>query len=94
MEIMNVDTKQRVMTAQNSDFRENSKKSLESVAGEVPQQAIEQRSMEKVMDPEVHKRTSEYREHSQKSRISDEETSTKMVHQTFDREAHQGNSEN
>ena len=94
MEIMNVDTKQHVMTSQNSNFREHSKNSLESVAGEVPQQASKQRSMEKAMDPEVHKRTSEYREHSQKSRSSDEETSTKMVHQTFDRDAHQGNSEN
>ena len=94
MEIMNVDTKQCVMTSQTSDFREHSKNSLESVAGEVPQQASEQRSVEKAMDPEVHKRTSEYREHSQKSRSSDEETSTKTVHQMLDRDTHQGNSEN
>ena len=68
MEIMNVDIKQRVTTSRNSDFREHSKILLESVAGEAPQQASEQRSVEKAMDPEVHKRTSEYREHSQKLR--------------------------
>ena len=48
------------------------------------------------MDPEVHKRASEYREHSQNlwssEKATDEETSRKTVHQTLDREAHPGNS--
>ena len=50
------------------------------------------------MNLERHDKTSEYREHSQKSRSSekatDEETSRKTVHQTFDRDAHPGNSKN
>ena len=46
-----------------------------------------------MVDPEASNRTSEYREHSQKSRRSDNETSTKIVHQTFDRDAQQGNSD-
>ena len=53
--------------------------------------------MEKVIDPEVHKKTSECREHSRNSRIgekaTDEETSRKNVHQTWGRDAHPGNSE-
>ena len=98
MEIIDVETKRNMMVSQNSDFREHSKNSLESVAGEALPQASEQRSMEKAMDPEVHRRTSEYREHSRNSRSSkkatDEETSRKTVHQTFERDAHLGNSKN
>ena len=49
------------------------------------------------MNVERHDKTSEYREHSQKSRSSekttDEETSRKTVHQTVDRDTHPGNSE-
>ena len=97
MEIIDVETKRDVAISQNSDFREHSKNSLESVAGEASQQASEQRSMEKVMDPEVHKRTSEYREHSQNpwssEKETDEKTSRKTVHQTLDKDAHLGNSE-
>ena len=44
---------------------------LESAAGEASDQASEQRSAEKMMDLELHNRTSEYREHSQKSRNSE-----------------------
>ena len=51
MEIIDVETKRNMTVAQNSDFREHSKNSLESVADEAPQQASEQRSIEKVMDP-------------------------------------------
>ena len=98
MEIIDVETKRNMMVSQNSDFREHSKNSLESVAGEALQQASEQRSVEKAMDPEVHKRTSEYREHSRNSwsseKATDEEMSRKTVHQTFERDAHLGNSEN
>ena len=49
------------------------------------------------MDPEVHSRTSEYREHSQKSRRSekmiDKETSRKIVHRTWDKGTHPGDSD-
>ena len=54
--------------------------------------------MKKMMDPELHSRTREYREHSQKSRSSekttDEETSRNIVHQTLDRPVHPGDSKN
>ena len=67
---------------------------LESVAGEALQQASEQRSV----DPEVHKKTSEYREHSRNSlcskKVTGEEMSRKTVHQMFDRDVHLRNSEN
>ena len=98
MEIMDVETKRNMTVSQNSDFREHSKNLLESIAGEAQQQTSEQRGMEKVMDPEVHKRTSEYREHSQNSwsseKATDEETSRKTVHQMFERDVHLGKSEN
>ena len=98
MEIIDVETKRNMKVSQNSDFQEHSKNLLQSEAGEAPQQASEQRSWEKAMDPEVHKRTSEYREHSQNLRsskkVTDEETSRKTVHQTFERDMHLGNSEN
>ena len=49
------------------------------------------------MDPELHSRTSENREHSQKSwrseRGIDEETSRNMVHRTLDRHVHPGDSD-
>ena len=97
MEIIDVEIKRNMTVTQNSDFREHSKKSLECVTGEAPQQPNEQRSMEKVMDPEVHKKTSKYREHSRNSQRSekatDEETSRKNVHQMLGRDAHPGNSE-
>ena len=95
MEIMDVDTKE---SAQNSDSREHSRNSLESVAGGASNQVNQQRSVGKTIDPELQNRTSEYRELSQKSRsskkVTDEETSRKTVHQTFDKDAHLGNSKN
>ena len=97
LEIRDVDKNGSVMTPQNSDFREHSKKLLESAAGEAQEQVSEQRSMKKTMDPELHSRTSEYREHSQKSRRSekviDEGTSRKIVHRTWDKGAHPGDSD-
>ena len=69
VEIIDVDTNGSVMISQNSDFQEHSKNSLESAAGEAQEQASEQRSVKKMMDLELHNRTSKYREHSQKSRI-------------------------
>ena len=98
VEIMDMDTKGGVMTPQNSDSREHSRNLLEIAAGEASDQVNEQRSVEKQMDPELHNRTSEYREHSQKSwsseKVIDEETSRKIVHQTLDRDMHPGDSEN
>ena len=84
VEIIDVDTNRGVMISQNSDFREHSKHSLESAAGEAQEQASEQRSVKKTMNLELHNRTSEYREHSQKSlsseKLTDEKTSRKIVH--------------
>ena len=98
VEIIDVDTSGSVTTSQNSNFREHSKNSLESAAGEALEQASEQRSVKKMMDLELHNRTSEYREHSQKSRSSekaaDEETSRKIVHRMLDKGTHPGDSEN
>ena len=98
LEIIDVDTKGGVMTPQNSDSREHSKNLLESAAGEAQGQVSEQTSVKKMMDPELHSRTSEYREHSQKSwrseKATDEETSRNSVHLTLDRCVHPGDSEN
>ena len=71
---------------------------LGSAAGEAQEQTSKQRSVQKIVDPELHSKTSEYREHSQKLRTSgkttDEEKLRNIVHQTLDRCVHQGNSEN
>ena len=49
------------------------------------------------MNPELHSKTSKYREHSQKSqsigKARDEETSGNIVHQTLDIRVHPGDSE-
>ena len=98
LEIVNVDISGGVMTTQNSDFQEHSKNSLESAAGEAQEQVSEQRSVQKTMDSELHSRTSEYREHSEKSQSSekatDEQTSTNIVQRMLDRCVHPGDSEN
>ena len=98
LEIADVDTNGSVMTPQNSNFRGHSKSSLESAAGGAHEQVSDQRIVQKTMDSEQHDKTSECREHSQKSRSSekgtDEEMSRNIVHQTLDRQVHQGNSEN
>ena len=50
------------------------------------------------MNPELHSKTSEYREHSQKSqssgKVTDEETSRNIVHQMLERHVHSEDSEN
>ena len=98
VEIIDVDTNGSLMVLENSNFREHSKNLLESAAGEAQDQASEQRSVKKTMDLEPHNRTSEYREHSQKSwsseKVTDEETSRKIVHRTLDRGMHPRDSEN
>ena len=92
LEISDVDTNGSATAPQNSDFREHSKNLLESVVSEAQEQVSEQGSVQKTVDPEPRNRTSEYRKHSQKSRRSGKEKSTKIVHQMFDRDAQQGNS--
>ena len=78
VETMDVDTKGScVMAPQNSDFREHSRNSLERAAGEAQEQISEQRSVQKTMEPEPHSRTSEYGEHSQKSRSSEKQQTRK-----------------
>ena len=96
-EITDVDTNESVMTPPNSDFREHSKNLLESAVGEAQEQVSEQRSVKTMMDPELHSRTSEYREHSQKSwrseKVIDKETLRKIVHRTWDKGVHLGDSD-
>ena len=98
MEITDVDTNERITTLQNSDFQEHSKNLLENAAGEAQEEVGKQRSVQKTMNLELYSRTSEYREHSQKSwsseRATDKETSGNIVHRTMDRHVHKGDSEN
>ena len=65
-----------------------------SAAGEAQEQTSKQRSVQKTVNPELHSKTSEYREHSQKLRTSgkmtDEEKPRNIVHQMLDRRVHQG----
>ena len=51
MEIINVDTKK---SAQNSDSRDHSRKSLESVAGGASDRVNQERRVGKTIDPELH----------------------------------------
>ena len=90
MEIMDVDTKGSVTAPQNSDFREHSRNSLESAVGEAQERVSEQRSVKKTMNPELHSKTSEYREHFQESWSSEhvQETPRKFVKQTSSRDTH------
>ena len=90
MEIMDVDTKGSVTAPRNSDFREHSGNLLESAAGEAQERVSEQRSVKRTMNPELHSKTSDYREHSQKLRSSEhvEETPRNFVKRTFSRDTH------
>ena len=92
MEIMDVNTEESVTAPQNSEFREHSRNLLESAAGEAPELVSEQRSVKQVLDLELHSNTSEYREHSQKSRNGGKPTDVKMprklVKRTFNRDTH------
>ena len=97
IELMNVNTEDCVMVPQNSDFREHSRNSLESVAGEAQVRLWDQRSLERVWDSELHSNHSEYREHSQKSqdngKPTDKESAANMVKRTFSRDMHLQHSE-
>ena len=92
MEIMDVNTEDCVTAPRNSDFREHSRNSLENTASEALQLVSEQKSVKQALDSELCSNTSEYREHSQKSRNSgkptDVETPRKLVKQTFSRDTH------
>ena len=87
MELMNMNTEDCVTVPRNSDFREHSRNSLESVAGGAQVRLRDQRSLEQALDSELHSNTSEYREHSQKSRdsgkLTDVETPGKLVKGTL-----------
>ena len=91
--IMNVDTKE---STQNSESREHSRNSLESVAGGASDQMNQHRNVGKTIGPKLLKGTSEYRELSQKSRSSEniEEKPRKLMHRTFSRDTHLEHSEN
>ena len=97
IEIMDVNTEDSVTAPQNSDFREHSRNSLESAAGEAQEQVSEQRSVKQALNSKLHSNASEYREHSQKSRNSEKstnvETSGNIVRQTLERCVHPGDNE-
>ena len=97
IELINVNTEDSVTVPRNSDFREHSRNSLESVAGEAQVQSWDQRNLEKVLDSELHSNTSEYREHSQKSQDNgkpiDKESAETKVKRTFSRDIHLQHSE-
>ena len=97
IEIMDVDTKCSVMAPRNSDFREHSRNSLESIAGEAQERVRDQRSLKQALDSELHSNTSEYREHSQKSwdngKATDVGMPGELAKQTFSRDMHLQHSE-
>ena len=79
MEVMEItDVNTGGMTPQNSEFREHSRNSLESAAGEAQEQVSEQRSVKQALNSKLHSNASEYREHSQKLRDSGKPTDVKM----------------
>ena len=97
MQIKDMNTEDCVMAPRNSNFREHSRNSLEHAAGETLELVSEQKSVKQVLDSELPSNTSEYREHSQKSRNSrkptDVETARKLVKRTLSRDTHQQHSE-
>ena len=78
MELMNVNTEDCVTVPRNSDCREHSRNSLENAAGEELELVSEQRSLKQELDSKLHSNTSEYREHSQKSRDNGKPTDVEM----------------
>ena len=92
MEIMDVNTEDSVTAPRNSDFREHSRNSLESAAGEALELVSEQKSVKQALDSELCSNTSEYREHSQKLRNNGKptavETPGKFVKRTFSSDMH------
>ena len=97
MEIMDVNTEESMTAPQNKEFREHSRNSLESAAGEVPELISEQRSVKQALDLELHSNASQYREHSQNSwnigKPTDVEMPRKLMERTFSRDMHLQHSE-
>ena len=76
MEITDVNTSG--MTPHNSEFRELSRNSLESAAGEALQRESEQRIVRQGLNSKMHSNASECGEHSQKSRDTGKPTDVDM----------------
>ena len=97
IELINENTEDCVTVPRNSDFREHSRNSLESVAGEAQVRLRDQRSLEKALDSELYSNTIEYREHSQKSqdngKPTDKDSAATKVKRTFSRDMHLQHSE-
>ena len=97
MELMNVNTEDCVTVPRYSDCQEHSRNSLENAAGEELELVSEQRSLKQALDSKLHSNTSEYREHSQKSRdngkMTDVEMPGKLAKRTFSRDMHLQHSE-
>ena len=97
MELMNVNTEDCVTEPRNSEFREHSGNSLESVAGEALERESEQRIVRQGLNSKLHSNASECGEHSQKSRDSgkptDVEMPGKLAKGTLIREMHLQHSE-
>ena len=96
-EIVDVDTRCSVIATQNSDFRERSGNSLESVAGEALERESEQRIVRQSLNSKLHSNASECGEYSQKSRdsgkLTDVEMPGKLAKGTLIREMHLQHSE-
>ena len=97
MEIKDVNTEDCVTAPRNSDSREHSRNSLENAAGEALELVSEQKSVKQALDSELPSNTSEYREHSQKSRNrrkpTEVETARKLVKWTLSRDTYLQQSE-
>ena len=97
MELINVNKEDCVTEPQNSDFREHSRNSLESVAGEALERESEQRIVRQSLNSKLNSNASECGEHSQKSwdsgKPTDVETPGKLAKGTLIREMHLQHSE-
>ena len=95
MEIMDVNTSG--MTPQNSEFRELSRNSLESAAGEALERESEQRSVRQAWNSKLHSNASECGEHSHKSqdngKPTDKDNAAARVKRTFSRDMYLQHSE-
>ena len=92
MEITDVNT-----SGMNSEFRELSRNSLESAAGEALERESEQRNVRHALNSKLHSNASECGEHSRKSRDSEKPTDVEMPRKltkgTLIREMHLHHSE-
>ena len=98
MEVIEItDVNTSGMTPQNSEFRELSRNSLESAAGEALERESEQRSVRLALNSKLHSNASECGEHSHKSqdngKPTDKDSATTRVKRTFSRDMHLQQSE-